>query len=820
MALAFRDCCNQYSYFLLESTPSFVSEFETYYIQTLQGINFCAVYTNLPTLNYSPPIYTLSEMTQQSSCGECIISFPCPSSEVILVNEFSSGSVAQGTDCQIVTIPPIFVECLSTNPTTFNGEDGRVQLVVSGGVAPYRFLIAGTESFLQGTPAGDNLYTLYDGVSAGTYSITVQDSNLDFSTTANCVLENPSQALVIEPIVTPASRFGASDGAVEFVLTDGIPPFSVSLNSEDVGLLIENLSSGIYYFEVSDQISSQIIVVEVTQPDPIVYPPGLCMTFELCGTLFNLNFIRLPIYENLKPRYKCTNPTKIGLKQLYIRWGLGGGFVPDSWVTTVEEVQPDDIQFEEFPGDCNFSDPRFAVIGPFFNNEQPTGTWFGGLGFMLGKFPVVTPGGCPPTASVKEPIEGYCAGPPPVLAEVFVEGLGGSGGPFRFFYSSNGVNYIESPTNILNLTNGTYSLKVMDSDGIESLPINFVVPIINYQYSLNNIGVCTFLEPETVGLTGVLDRPILAGESRGIDATVSYYFDFSNIPDGLIFTGRWNIRFATTVYSAGEGFTNPLTNQETLFELIEAYQYEDGVRTDIKNNFAIQGNPFNSITAIDYAGSNVLYTPNYGAFLKQAYTDNCTASTVNPSRTSPNAWFDCDNLSGPASLIEGDERGAIFDNNASIQHQVNMTFTQNTKLHFKIRVKQENFMPTYIPITLRETDASTLEPAYHTPAGLTILNQPNIDLETLGSRTTFSVNMAIFNRVVTQPPPSIKCFKFDNNSGIGSVPSSLNPNLKVTAFNFSLETNKTASGFGGEVSNYNGFVFRNNNCGTRPPWAQ
>jgi hypothetical protein len=815
MALAFRDCCNQYSYFLLDNTPSFVSEFETYYIQTLQGLNFCAIYTNLPTLNYSPPVYTLSEMTQQTSCGACIISFPCPSSEVILVNQFSSGSVAQGTDCQIVTIPPIFVECVSTNPTTFNGEDGRVQLVVSGGVAPYRFLIAGTESFLQGTPAGDNLYTLYNGVSAGTYSITVQDSNLDFSITANCVLENPSQALVIEPIATPASRFGASDGAVEFVLTDGVPPFLISLNGEEVGLLSENLPSGIYYFEVSDQLSSQIIVVEVTQPNPITYPPGLCMTFELCGTLFNLNFIRLPVYENLKPRYKCTNPTKIGLKELYIRWGLGGGFVPDAWTTTVEVAQPDDIQFEEFPGNCNFSDPRFAVIGPFFNNEQPTGPWFGGLGFMQGKLPTVTPGGCPPTANVIEPIQTYCPGPPVSLAEVFIEGLGGSGGPYRFFYSTNGVNYIESPTNILYLTNGTYSLKVMDSDGIESLPTNFTVLSEVNIFRGNQIGFCGIVDPTSPGVTGILDRPINDGEYRDVDFTVTHFFDFNTIPEGTVFSGQFTVTIQNVVTSGNFGY-GPVDKTEFLFDILEAYYVNDGVRSDFKNQMILTTNPFLNVSPEDVAGSSDLYTTNYGVYNKINYTDNCTASTVNPTRTSPNYWFSCDNLYNNASLIEGDTRGASYSNFYQLR-AANSTFNTETKMALKMRIRMRSEMTPYIPEFFNQTDVTTLSPVYYTALGQTLINLPNEFNYTLGSETSFFISYSFASISLLQSPPSIRCFRLEQNL------SSFGKEGPLSRLNFAINTSYGVNQpFSVEEDEryVDRILARNNTCAEIPSWAQ
>jgi hypothetical protein len=818
MALAFRDCCNQYSYFLLDNTPSFVSEFETYYIQTLQGINFCAVYINLPTLNYVPPVYNLSEMTQQSSCGTCIEVFPCPSSEVILINEFTSGSVAQGTDCQVITIPPLFVECLSFNPTTYGGEDGRIQLIVSGAVAPYRFSITGTENFLQADSLGNNIYTLYNAVPAGTYRLTVQDNNLDFTISVECVITNPPTQLIIDTIVTPVSIYGGSDGIIEFVLTSGIPPYTITLNGVEVDTIINNLPAGVYIFQVTDGQSTQYVTVEVTQPQPIVYPNNLCMTFELCGTRFNLNFIKTSAYENLKPRYKCTNPTKIGLTQLFIRWGLGGGFVPDAWATTVEEAQIEDIQFEEFPRDCNLSNSTFAIQGSIFNNQQPTGQWSGSFfSFMNGIFPVVTAGGCPPTPSVRQPIPTYCQGPPEVLSEVIFAATGGSGPPYTFFYSSDGVNYTQSG-NIVNLRSGTYSLKVSDSDGIMSLPITFIVPTEENIFKGTDVDFCAILEPETKGLGGVLDRPVQAGEYREIDVTISNYFDFSTLPEGTEFTGRFQMNFYETVITGDFGFDNPLDCQSFLVELKEIFYINNNERTDFLSSVT---NPFGYFPSpYDIIGSNILYTENYGRYRPGHYTDNCTASTVNPSRTSPNSWYDCDNKYSNASFIEGDTRILTYGNTFGLRGP-QITFNPGTKLGLTLRIKMRNNMAQYIPQTLNETDTSTLLPSSHTPAGASLLNLQNVDNFPEGSYMSFFVDYQINDIILTQVPPTPKCFKLEYGlQSLGDKPTQYGASARLY---FSINNGfGSAQAYGSrETTIYNNsFVPDNNTCPERPSWAQ
>jgi hypothetical protein len=535
------------------------------------------------------------------------------------------------------------------------------------------------------------------------------------------------------------------------------------------------------------------------------------MTFSLCGTLFNLNFTKLNATENLRPRYKCTNPTKIGLKQLYLRWGIG---FPSGWVTTVEEVQPDDIQFDEFPGECNLNDIRFAATGPL--GEQPTGAWTGVIGFMTGTFATVIAGGCPPVG-IAESIGEYCAGPPEILAEVKVKGSGGAGGPYTYYYSSDGVSYTESSSNILYLRSGVYSLKVRDRDGVLSNPTNFTVPAINNAYDIANISFCTFLDPDSPGLTGVLDRPVTAGEFRGIDATVTYFFDLSNIPDGLIFSGKLGFQVSNQVTSADVGFTNPLTNQTFLFEFLEGYVLEDGTRRYFNDTLQALGQTF--VFPGDYVGSPTPYTENYGIYRVQYNTDYCTASTVNPSRTSVNYWYNCDGAYNSGSFIEGDLRGQRYNLFNNYKDTVTTTFTQNTKIYIRFRVSQKNFMPPYIPAILYETDSSTLEPSYHSPIGQALLNTPNTFLDPLGSETYFSVYCKIFDKTLIQPPPSIFCFSLSYNESIGLTPYF---NYFIGTTYFSTNTSTKASGAGSyanEVGNYNTFVERNNTCTEIPLWS-
>ena len=54
MALGFQNCCDGTDYFYVSGIPNTVSELEVYYIDTLEGLDFCAAYVELPELFYQP----------------------------------------------------------------------------------------------------------------------------------------------------------------------------------------------------------------------------------------------------------------------------------------------------------------------------------------------------------------------------------------------------------------------------------------------------------------------------------------------------------------------------------------------------------------------------------------------------------------------------------------------------------------------------------------------------------------------------------------------------------------------------------------------
>jgi hypothetical protein len=78
MAFGFQNCCDSNEYFYVNNIPNTVSEYEVYYIDTLEDLDFCASYVELPELFYQPRTYNLRGMTAQTNCTSCITINPCP----------------------------------------------------------------------------------------------------------------------------------------------------------------------------------------------------------------------------------------------------------------------------------------------------------------------------------------------------------------------------------------------------------------------------------------------------------------------------------------------------------------------------------------------------------------------------------------------------------------------------------------------------------------------------------------------------------------------------------------------------------------------
>jgi hypothetical protein len=549
MALGFQDCCNSASYFYLNGIPATVSEFETYYITTSQGENFCATYVDVPALNYLPPTYNLLEMTQFVDCDDCKTSndYTCPTSELILISQVNAGSIA-GSDCSVTTIMPLYVECVSVDPTFASLSNGSVKLYVTGGTPPYAFFSGGTTNAVGGNPPTNNVYPIFQNLPFGTYNIDVTDSNGDFLISVSCVLDSTPPTLTVSCVPTNVSIFGADDGSINLNVNGGTPPYIYTYLGSNISLPLQNLTAGSYQITVIDSGNggnkqTKIITCEVTQPNEVDYPDFLCMKFTACGTPFTLQFENSETYQNYRPIYACSNSEVFGINTaLNIFYGDNGWDTTDVTITS----QP------SFSTNCGtpFIGLTFSPTAAFATSSLPIGSWNSNGGALSNSNVIVTAGICPVTASLQS-TESFCRLTPNLLATTIVTANGGTP-PYIYNVYNNFTNQLSSSP-IFSLAAGSYTLVATDSLGADSQPSSIFVPTnlgTDALFGVNNcsngtISVITVNQQNT-------SLQIDSGESRKLTANVTTNVSFNYLPEGSQFTGKIKISLSS-LYISGKG---------------------------------------------------------------------------------------------------------------------------------------------------------------------------------------------------------------------------------------------------------------------------
>jgi gliding motility-associated-like protein len=170
--------------------------------------------------------------------------------------------------------PPILTQSVVAD--TFAGgwnvscpgaEDGAINLTIGGGTPGYTYLW----TTLDGTiPAGQENQQDLNGVSAGTYSVTINDANGCEIDTTITLLEPPALAANIDPFVYAGgwniSCFGFSDGSADLTVTGGVEPYQYIWSNGAITQDISNLTAGTYDVTITDangcQIESSVTLVE------------------------------------------------------------------------------------------------------------------------------------------------------------------------------------------------------------------------------------------------------------------------------------------------------------------------------------------------------------------------------------------------------------------------------------------------------------------------------------------------------------------------------------------------------------------------------
>lgn len=117
----------------------------------------------------------------------------------------------------------------SADAVCFEAFNGSIEAEASSGTAPYQYSLNGVS--FQGSG-------LFQGLGAGTYTVTVRDANGCLDNITESIFE-PSQ-LNIETNSSPVSCFGENDGSIQIIASGGTASYEYSI---DGGSLFETSSS-------------------------------------------------------------------------------------------------------------------------------------------------------------------------------------------------------------------------------------------------------------------------------------------------------------------------------------------------------------------------------------------------------------------------------------------------------------------------------------------------------------------------------------------------------------------------------------------------
>lgn len=174
---------------------------------------------------------------------------------------------------------PIFIESTTTtSPTCAGRNDGRAEIQIVGGTPPYIACIAKVNGGnASQTCAVNNGLALFQGLAAGTYSLTVTDAN-------NCSIMMPQIFTVATPndikltVTTANACFNVPNGRITVLAEGATPPTTFTLSGpvtleNDTGVFT-NLTPGVYQIAVTDSAVPANCVqstATVGQAEPILF---------------------------------------------------------------------------------------------------------------------------------------------------------------------------------------------------------------------------------------------------------------------------------------------------------------------------------------------------------------------------------------------------------------------------------------------------------------------------------------------------------------------------------------------------------------------
>jgi len=196
----------------------------------------------------------------------------------VLTFQYMDTNMCPNTINTTIVVSDFDLTAINTVNSTCGQADGSIELVVSGGTAPYQYNIKEISEANYSTVSASTSSHIFNNLTSGTYVIYVADND-----GAGCVLDTvhvtlaaPGEPTVQNVVVTNISCHGLTDGKIAVSAT-GVGTISYTL--KDSGMIVlstnttglfESLSAGNYYIEIVDANNCPHITQRIiTEPDPL-----------------------------------------------------------------------------------------------------------------------------------------------------------------------------------------------------------------------------------------------------------------------------------------------------------------------------------------------------------------------------------------------------------------------------------------------------------------------------------------------------------------------------------------------------------------------
>lgn len=386
------------------------------------------------------------------------------------------------TTITIIDPPAISISTsTSNNISCNNANDGSISIQASGGTGTISYtLIPGNITNTTG---------LFNGLSAGTYQVTITDANSCTLNSGNFIITNPSAITIISASSGNMSCHNTVDGSINITAGGGtgtltytiLPNNITNLNGQFTGL-----NAGTYTIEIKD---ANLCTLS-SQPFIIINPEVITITGQNSTDLscFNSNngTITVTASGGTSPLQYFLNPGNV-----LSTTGVYTNLLPGSYSVIVTDVN--NCPFASTPTMTIANPPALVINSENFNQ-----------------------------ISCRNAADGSIS-------------VGASGGTGALSYTLNPGNIVNSTGNFSGLSAGTYSVTVSDANNCQITSNNFILinPSAVSITNINQVNPTCFgftngsISILASGGTGILQYSIDGGTTYQTSST------FNNLPVGF-----------------------------------------------------------------------------------------------------------------------------------------------------------------------------------------------------------------------------------------------------------------------------------------------